>query len=67
MKRRLALAGVFALLAFFSSAPASIAIDNPPATQPIDKRSGFYTFETFQEQLPSGEAGPGRGTIAGIA
>lgn len=36
------------------------------AAEPLDKRSGFYDFATFQETLPSGFTGPGMGTIPGI-
>ncbi len=36
------------------------------AIGPLDKRSGFFDFATFQETLRSGTGGPGFGTIAGI-
>jgi len=32
---------------------------------PLDKWSGFHDFRTFQEDLPSGTSGPGKGTIPG--
>jgi hypothetical protein len=33
---------------------------------PPDRRSGFYSFESFSETIPSGSSGPGRGTITGV-
>ena len=65
--RRLVLG--IALLAVVTAAASSLSIAAPrdPIDQPIDKRSGFFDFMSFQEDLPSGSGGPGRGTIAGMA
>lgn len=65
--RQLAL--VIALLALltFTASTLGIAAPRNPIDEPLDKRSGFYDFRSFQETLPSGAGGPGRGTISGVA
>lgn len=65
--RQLAL--VIALLALLTFAATTLGIAAPrdPIDEPLDKRSGFYDFRSFQEDLPSDSGGPGRGTISGVA
>jgi len=63
--RRVLLAVAVLLVSALLSTSLTLAAPRD-ATEPIDKRSGFYSFETFRVSLPSGTSGPGRGTIAGI-
>lgn len=60
--RRVLLIAAVTVIASLLGAGLSIAAPRLP----IDKRSGFYDFRSFDLTLPSGSSGPGRGTIAGI-
>jgi hypothetical protein len=66
MRQLTLVTALLALLTFAASTMGSAAPRNP-IDQPLDKRSGFFDFGNFNETLPSGSGGPGRGTIAGVA